>query len=63
MARYSLFVVKVPLNPKQTNKNFGNLNLESVTWHILYVVNLLKMHVCLEDGTSNPGFTLILVIT
>jgi len=23
MARYSLFVLKVPLNPKQTNKQFG----------------------------------------
>jgi len=30
MARYSIFVLKVPLNPKQTNKQFGG-NSDHVT--------------------------------
>ena len=47
MARYSLFVLKVLLNPKQTNKQANDVTLSnsSIIFHLLTTVTLHHIHI------------------
>ena len=52
MARYSLFVLKVPLNPKQTNKQnqTGHVAYCCVVWQLAYcVVQFIEKDVTLSE--------------
>jgi len=56
MARYNLFVLKVPLNTTQTNKTLGPLWLQSLTLVFLHLISWLFSSGWLS-GTSVIGRT------
>jgi len=52
MARYSLFVLKVPLNPKQTNNGTSQWAVMLVTGKV--TVGLASRWPCVIDITGSP---------
>jgi len=53
MAQYSLFVLKLPLNPKQTNKRHIVLQLYFVT-SCISVLGMVYLHVIYQGLIDKP---------